>query len=99
MYKTYYVYMMTSARNTALYTGITNDINRRVAEHKSGAVPGFTQKYCCHKLVYYEEYSDVLQAIIREKVIKKYSRAKKDALINKFNPEWEDLAVAASYSK
>jgi len=92
MYKRYFIYMMTSSRNTALYTGVTNELERRVKEHKSGTIPGFTQKYCCHKLVYYEEFSSVEEAIAREKTIKEYSRKKKNALVESINPYWADLA-------
>lgn len=71
MYKTYYVYIMSNTNDTTLYIGVTNDIERRVKEHRSGQKPGFTQKYNCHKLVYYETYSDIDQAIEREKKLKK----------------------------
>jgi putative endonuclease len=67
MYKTYYVYIMSNTNDTTLYIGVTNDIERRVKEHRSGQIPGFTQKYNCYKLVYYETYSDIDQAIEREK--------------------------------
>ena len=62
MYNTYYIYIMSNTKDTVLYIGMTNDLKRRVEEHKSNSIPGFTQKYCCHKLVYYETYSDVNQA-------------------------------------
>ena len=91
MHNNYYVYMLTTKRNTALYTGVTNDLYRRVLEHKSGLNKGFTSKYNCHKLVYYEKYSNIDQAIAREKTIKEYSRLKKNALIEKMNPNWVDL--------
>ena len=83
---------MTNIKNTVLYTGVTNDLQRRVSEHKSGSIPGFTQKYNCKKLVYYESFSDIEQAIRREKLIKEYRREKKIQLINELNPEWKDLA-------
>jgi putative endonuclease len=67
MYKTYYVYIMSNTNDTTLYIGVTNDIERRVKEHRSGQIPGFTRKYNCYKLVYYETYSDIDQAIEREK--------------------------------
>ena len=92
MYKTYYVYMMTNYTNKVLYTGVTNDLQRRVSEHKSGIIPGFTQRYNCKKLVYFELYSDIEQAIRREKLIKEYRRDKKNELVNKSNPEWIDLS-------
>ena len=67
MYKRYYTYILSNKNDTTLYIGVTNDLERRVAEHRSGTIPGFTQKYNCHKLVYFEEYSDIDQAIAREK--------------------------------
>ena len=82
---------MSSNSNKALYIGVTDDLIRRVQEHKAGIIPGFTQKYCCHKLVYYETYSDVNQAIYREKQIKGWLRSKKDVLINSINPERRDV--------
>ena len=92
MINTYYTYMMTNYTNRVLYTGVTNDLERRVREHKSGFIPGFTQKYHCKKLVYFESFSDVEQAIRREKLIKEYSRDKKNQLVNNVNPEWKDLS-------
>ena len=91
MYNTYYVYFLTSSNNSALYIGVTNDLKRRIEEHRSGLIPGYTQKYNCHKLVYFEEYSDVNEAISREKQLKKWSRSKKNDLVNKINPEWKEL--------
>ena len=82
MYKSYYVYFMTSANHKTLYVGVTNDLERRVREHRAGLISGFTQKYHCDKLVYYEVYSDVNDAISREKQLKRWSRKKKDELIN-----------------
>ena len=93
MYKTYYTYIMSSKNNTTLYIGVTNDLNRRVQEHKSGEIPGFTKKYCCTKLVYYESFSDINQAIEREKQLKGWIRKRKDELIDKVNKERNDLAV------
>ncbi len=93
MYNNYYIYIMSSLNNTTLYVGVTSDINRRVQEHKSGQIPGFTQKYNCTKLVYYEMFSDINQAIDREKQLKKWRREKKDNLIKTINPEMEDLYV------
>ena len=92
MYNTYYIYIMSNTNNTTLYIGVTNDIERRVKEHKSGTLPGFTQKYNCVKLVYYEKYSDIEQAIEREKKLKKWRREKKEWLISTMNPELKDLA-------
>ncbi len=91
MYKRYYTYILLNKNDTTLYIGVTNDLERRVAEHRSGTIPGFTQKYNCHKLVYFEEYSDIDQAIAREKQLKKWSRPKKEALIATKNKEREDL--------
>ena len=93
MHNTYYVYIMSSLNNSTLYIGVTNDIERRVKEHKSGLISGFTQKYNCCKLVYYEKYSDINQAIEREKKLKKWRRDKKDWLIKTLNPELKDLAI------
>ena len=91
MFKRYYTYILTNKYNEVLYIGVTNDLARRVAEHRSGMIPGFTQKYNCHKLVYFEEYSEVEMAIAREKQLKGWSRAKKDSLIDSKNKEREDL--------
>ena len=79
--------------NTVLYIGVTNDLERRVQEHKSGLIPGFTKQYNCGKLVYYEVFSDINQAIDREKQLKKWSRAKKDWLIDMVNKDRLDLSV------
>jgi putative endonuclease len=91
--KTYYVYILTNQYNNVLYTGVTNNLARRVYEHKNKLVPGFTQKYNCTKLVYFEETNDVLSAISREKQLKKWRREWKKNLITGFNPNWDDLAV------
>ena len=88
---TYCVYIMTNSNNTVLYTGVTNDLRRRVEEHKSGIGSGFTKKYRIHKLVYYECGEDVEAAIQREKQIKGGSRQAKIDLINSINSEWRDL--------
>jgi putative endonuclease len=87
----YYTFILANNSDTTLYIGVTNDLERRVAEHRSGTIPGFTQKYNCHKLVYFESFSVVEQAIAREKQLKKWSRAKKDALIDTQNKERKDL--------
>ena len=91
MYNQYYVYIMSNKNNTTLYTGVTNEIKRRVSEHKSGLIPGFTKKYNCNKLVYYEVFSDINQAIDREKQIKGWKRSKKDELIDNYNKNRDDL--------
>ena len=82
---------MTNKHHTVLYTGVTNDLQRRVLEHRAGKGGIFTKKYNVHKLVYYESGEDVNAAIFREKQIKAGSRQKKIDLINSLNPEWEDL--------
>jgi len=88
----YCVYIMTNRYNTVLYTGVTNDLNRRVYEHKQHFVKGFTAKYNIEKLVYYEVTPDITAAIEREKKIKGGTRKKKIDLIKSINPEWRDLA-------
>jgi putative endonuclease len=82
---------MTNKYNTVLYTGVTNDLQRRVYEHKSKLIDGFTKKYNIIKLVYYEIFEDIYNAIAREKQIKGGSRQKKIDLVNSFNQEWKDL--------
>jgi putative endonuclease len=89
--KQYCVYIMTNAHNTVLYTGVTNDLERRVYEHKNGLGSAFVKKFNVHKLVYYEVGNDVHATIAREKQIKGGSRKKKIDLINSLNPEWKDL--------
>ena len=87
----YYVYIMAS-QSGVLYTGVTNDLNRRVAEHKEGQIPGFTRKYKVTRLVYYESMPDVNAAIAREKQIKRWRREKKVKLIETINRGWDDLS-------
>jgi putative endonuclease len=87
----YHVYILTNANHTTLYIGVTNDLRRRVSEHKAGKHPGFTQKYNLNKLVYFEHHQDVNAAIAREKQLKGGSRAKKIALIEMNNSDWLDL--------
>ena len=82
---------MTNKNNTVLYTGVTNDLIRRVYEHKNKLIEGFTSRYNIIKLVYFEEFSDIRNAIAREKRIKAGSRKKKEDLINSMNPDWKDL--------
>ena len=91
MDKQYYVYIMTNKRNTVLYTGVTSNLKQRIYEHKMKEVEGFTKKYNVVKLVYYEVFDDVENAIMREKQIKAGSRDKKIRLIKKMNPGWKDL--------
>ena len=90
--RTFYVYILASQRNGTLYVGVTNDLRRRVFEHQSGRIDGFTQEYRTYMLVYAEEYSSVTDAIKREKQLKGGSRAKKMQLIESVNPEWKDLS-------
>ena len=89
---TYYVYILANVTNVTIYTGVTNDLVRRVYEHKAHADPkSFTAKYDVNKLVYFEQTSDVRAALEREKQIKSWKRAKKNALVESMNPRWEDL--------
>jgi putative endonuclease len=90
----YYVYILASKPNGTLYIGMTNDLVRRVWEHKEGGVEGFTKKYGVHTLVYYEQTEDVVAAIQREKQLKKWNREWKLRLIEKENPDWKDLYTA-----
>ena len=87
----YYVYILASKRNGTLYIGVTNNLIKRVWEHKNNVVHGFTEKYNIHKLVYYEAGTDASSAIMREKQMKKWNRQWKIELIEKNNPEWNDL--------
>jgi len=87
----YFVYLMTNKSGT-LYVGVTNNLERRIFEHKNSLVEGFTKKYKINRLVYYEDTNDVLAAITREKQIKGWRREKKIALIESANPEWKDLS-------
>ena len=91
MNKEYYVYIMTN-RSRTLYTGVTNNLIRRVYEHKNKHIPGFTSKYNIKILVYYESTPSVFAALKREKQIKGWLRAKKIALIESINPQWKDLS-------
>ena len=91
MDRQYCVYILTNRHHTVLYTGITNDLRRRVYEHKSKLVEGFTKRYNVDKLVFYEVFEQLEYAIQREKQIKGGSRARKIALVNQMNPQWRDL--------
>jgi putative endonuclease len=88
----YYVYIMSNRRHT-IYTGVTNDLPRRVWQHKLKQAPGFTSRYGCTMLVYYEVTEDIRAAIAREKQIKGWTREKKTGLIRELNPEWLDLSL------
>lgn len=94
MSRTGYVYIMTNRSRSSVYIGVTSDLERRVWEHKSMNVPGFTAKYRCVYLVLIEEFSSMDDAIAREKQLKNWSRGKKDALIVASNPRWQDLSAA-----
>lgn len=88
----YYVYILTNKTNEVMYVGVTNDLQRRLYEHKSEQIDGFTKKYHVHKLVYFEECSEATDAIAREKQLKHWTRAKKDSLVETKNPNWDDLS-------
>ena len=88
----YWVYIVGNKSATAIYIGVTNSIQRRIAEHKLGAIPGYTQKYKCNRLLYFEEYQNVKQAIAREKELKGWKRERKESLIASLNPHRVDLA-------
>lgn len=83
---------MTNKNNTVIYIGVTSDLTRRVYQHKAKKLKGFTSKYNCDKLVYFEEFSDINEAITREKQLKSGNRKRKEDLINTINPEWKDLS-------
>ena len=88
----FWVYIVTNAHGSVLYIGMTNDLARRISEHRAGEIPGFASDYRCTKLIYYEHRSDVRDAIAREKQLKKWSRSKKVELIATLNPRWKDMA-------
>ncbi len=92
----YYIYIMAS-RSRVLYTGVTNDLARRVNEHKQGLFSGFTSKYRVTRLVYFEEFADIRDAIAREKEVKDWRRSRRVRLIENRNPTWEDLAATLSF--
>lgn len=89
----YYIYILTNKYNKVLYVGVTNNLVRRIYEHKNNLVDGFTAKYNIHKLVYYDYVEDVISAITREKQIKGWTRKKKISLIESMNPNWLDLSL------
>jgi len=91
--KHYYVYILTNKSNKVLYTGVTNNILRRIYEHKAGFIKGFTKKYRVKKLVYFESFTNPNDAIAAEKKIKGWLRSKKIVLIESMNPNWKDLSV------
>jgi len=92
----YYIYIMAS-RSRVLYTGVTNDLARRVNEHKQGLITGFTSRYRVNRLVHFKEFADIRDAIAREKEIKGWKRSRKTSLIERRNPTWEDLAESLSF--
>ncbi|MEA1909699.1 MAG: GIY-YIG nuclease family protein [Patescibacteria group bacterium] len=96
--KQYSVYIMASESGT-LYIGITNNLERRTYEHKNGLIPGFSQKYKTHKLVYSESFSEIIDVIAREKQFKGWRRNKKETLINKTNPKWNDLSRSFDFAQ
>jgi len=89
----YYVYFLSNWNNRVLYVGVTNHLERRLYEHQHELVDGFTKRYHVHKLVYFETATTAQAAIVREKQIKSWSRAKKDELIASLNPDWNDLSA------
>ena len=89
----YYVYIITNKTKTVLYTGVTNNLSRRIYEHKNKLINGFTKNYNVDTLVYYEPYNDIKFALRREKQIKNLLRRKKEELINSINPNWDELIV------
>ena len=89
--KEYYVYILTNRRKTVLYIGVTNDLKRRLYEHENHLIEGFTDKYNVTNLIYYEEYASSQKAIVREKQLKGWTRARKESLINYVNPNWRFL--------
>jgi putative endonuclease len=91
--RSYYVYILASERNGTLYIGVTNDLKRRVFEHKEKKIDGFTKEYSVSNLVYYEETSDIHSALAREKQLKNWHRKWKTDLIEKDNPDWNDLQI------
>jgi len=90
--KTYYIYLLTNWNNKVMYVGVTNNLQRRIFEHKEKSMKGFTEKYNVHKLVYFEQTSNVEAALNREKEIKKWRREKKNRLVENANPFWRDLS-------
>ena len=93
-----YVYLMANKNNTVIYAGVTSNLLRRVYQHKTKYYKGFTSRYNCDRLVYFEEFTNIIQAIKREKQIKAGNRKRKEDLINSMNPEWEDLSEGWVFS-
>ena len=93
----YYVYILTNKSHSVLYIGVTNNLERRLYEHKNHLIPGFTDRYNVERLVYYECTKDVRTAIEREKELKGWTRKRKEALIDSLNPQWEDLSLSDNF--
>lgn len=93
LFKKYYVYIITNKHNTVFYTGITNKLARRIWEHKNKFVSGFTKKYNIYKLIYYEVFTDIRDALEREKQVKDYRREKKLKLIRRINPKLKEVKI------
>lgn len=89
----YHVYILTNKSKTVLYTGFTGNLSERIAQHKAGEVKGFTKKYNVNSLIYYETFDDIESAKQREKALKKWNRAWKENLINKSNPNWDEVLI------
>ena len=87
----YYVYILASKANAMLYIGVTNNLSRRLREHRDGEIEGFTKTHGIHKLVFFEEFTDINDAMACEKQLKRWTRAKKNALVESRNPNWIDL--------
>ena len=96
--KEFYVYILTNVSNNVLYTGVTNNLRRRIYEHKNKLIPGFTSKYNLNKLVYFESFNSINDAIENEKRIKGWLRSTKISLVDNFNPNWNGLAEDADPS-
>ena len=89
----YFVYLLTNAGRTVLYIGVTSELESRLVNHCQGTYPGFTATYQVNRLIYFESFGEVLAAIAREKQLKGWTRAKKEALVARVNPRWEDLSA------
>ncbi len=89
----FYVYILTNINDKVMYIGVTNDLKRRITEHRLHIIPGFTQRYNVYKLVYFEHFTDIRDAIGREKELKGWTRARKNALVEERNPEWAEIKL------
>ena len=95
----YYVYFVCNESRVVLYIGVTNNLEGRLYQHRGAEIAGFTERYRVNRLVYYEDYPDARSAIAREKQLKGWTRAKKNALVERFNPHWNDLTVSVSHQQ